>query len=565
MPTPDLSRLRAAAFVLAIVPLASCRVGDARVPDAPEDAQTPEAMSGPPSGTGSYDDLLALHAEFRGLERFETVDGVTDYGDAAVDRARGRITDFQSRLQDMAVASWPLSRQVDYLVVRGMVDQAHFELEVFRPWERDPGFYVDPLLRTAFVELPAEGADRERLEARLARVTPTLAAARATLDAAAADYADLAIYNLENGDGVGHGHPYRAEPPAGVIGWYDDLLGRARTEQPDLIPAISEARDAIVDFRDWLVEQRPTMTAPAGVGREAFDWYLRQVKLMPYSVDELLVMGEGAYERLTARLVLERHRNRALPELELPADAAEYQRRIDEADRHIRGFLDDHDIITVPASVGRLGTNVPWIERPQGPNFWEQIQYRDPRPDHVHAVIPGHRFDGAMARAVDHPIRSGYSDGGRVEGWGTYLEEALMDAGLLDDFPRTRELFVIFGMKRAVRVHADIMMQLNELTVPEAVTYMVERVPWLDEDVARVDAEIYLRRPPGYGLSYMIGKLQIDALLADRSRQQEDAFDLRAFHDEFMALGRLPVALLRWEMTGLDDEIRELWEWTPVR
>ena len=164
-------------------------------------------------------------------------------------------------------------------------------------------------------------------------------------------------------------------------------------------------------------------------------------------------------------------------------------------------------------------------------------------------------------------MRSGPAPGWgvRVEGWGYYLEGALMEAGLLDDYPRTRELYLIFGMKRAVRVHADIMMQLNELTVPEAVTYMVDRVPYLDDDVSRVDAEIYLRRPPGYGLSYLIGGLQIDAMLADRSRQLGDDFVLRDFHDEFMALGRLPVSLLRWEMTGLDDEARTLWEWSPVR
>lgn len=551
-------------LALTTLSAAACETGAATSDTAARSVDT-SAAEGPPAGQGSYDDLIALYREFRAWEWPAATEGMPDYGEEAVERGRQEIARFHDRLQAMGVAEWDTSRQVDYLVVRSAVDQAHFELEVLRPWARDPGFYVDPLLRVAFADLPLDGQARERLEVRLRRIPADLSAARTTLTDAAADFADLAIHNLEHSDGVGHGHPYRAVPPAGVVGWYDDFLERAREQQPDLVPTISAARDEIVAFRDWLVERRPTMTAAAGVGRDDFDWYLRQVKLMPYGVDELLVMGERAYDRLTSRLALERHRNRDLPELRLPASAEEYQERIDAADRHIRSFLEERDIITVPAEVGRLGTNVPWIERPGGPNFWEQIQFRDPRPDHVHAVIPGHRFDGVMARTIDHPIRGGYSDGGRVEGWGTYLEEALMEAGLLDDFPRTRELFLIFGMKRAVRVHADIMMQLNALTVPEAVTYMVDRVPYLDDDVARVDAEIYLRRPPGYGLSYMVGKLQVDALLADRSRQLGADFDLRGFHDEFMALGRLPIALLRWEMTGLDDEIATLWAWSPVR
>lgn len=107
-------------------------------------------------------------------------------------------------------------------------------------------------------------------------------------------------------------------------------------------------------------------------------------------------------------------------------------------------------------------------------------------------------------------------------------------------------------------------MQRNEMTVDEAVAYMRERTPFLDEDVARVDAEIYLRRPPGYGVGYTIGALQMQGLLADRRRQIGEDFAMKAFHDEFLSLGRLPMSLLRWELTGLDDEVAALWETEPI-
>jgi uncharacterized protein (DUF885 family) len=92
----------------------------------------------------------------------------------------------------------------------------------------------------------------------------------------------------------------------------------------------------------------------------------------------------------------------------------------------------------------------------------------------------------------------------------------------------------------------------------------MERVPYLDADVARVDAEIYLRRPPGYGLGYMTGMVQMQALLADRKRQLGAEFNLQAFHDTLMRSGRLPISLLRWEMTGLDDEVADLWRREPL-
>jgi uncharacterized protein (DUF885 family) len=57
-----------------------------------------------------------------------------------------------------------------------------------------------------------------------------------------------------------------------------------------------------------------------------------------------------------------------------------------------------------------------------------------------------------------------------------------------------------------------------------------------------------------YGSSYITGKIQIEQLLAERSRQLGDAFTLKRFMDELNAAGMIPVSLIRWEMTGNADE-----------
>jgi uncharacterized protein (DUF885 family) len=140
----------------------------------------------------------------------------------------------------------------------------------------------------------------------------------------------------------------------------------------------------------------------------------------------------------------------------------------------------------------------------------------------------------------------------------------MLTAGLFDDRPRVRELIQIFGIFRAARVPADVWLQTRQMNVTEVVDYWLPRVPYLDANVSRVDAEIYLRRPPGYGIGYTIGALQMQRLLADRKMQLGDAFNLREFHDEFMAVGRLPLSLVRWEMTGLNDEIEGFWKREPM-
>ena len=93
---------------------------------------------------------------------------------------------------------------------------------------------------------------------------------------------------------------------------------------------------------------------------------------------------------------------------------------------------------------------------------------------------------------------------------------------------------------------------------------MRAKTPLLDEDVARVDAEIYLRRPPGYGVAYTIGKLQMDALLAERFAQLGPKFVLRDFHDQFLAAGQLPIALVRYEMTGNAEAAAPFWRTPPI-
>jgi len=140
----------------------------------------------------------------------------------------------------------------------------------------------------------------------------------------------------------------------------------------------------------------------------------------------------------------------------------------------------------------------------------------------------------------------------------------MLHAGMFAHNPRINELIYLFGIFRAVRVNADIGLQLNEMKVEDVVRYWMKYTPYLDRSVARVDAEIYLRRPPGYGLGYMIGMLQMQQLLAEVKQQQGDRFVIKDFHDRFMASGRLPLALIRYEMTGEDAEIRDLWDREPM-
>jgi hypothetical protein len=395
--------------------------------------------AGPPQGGGTYEDFVALWGEFEAFSapaawnpNFNDPEapdhGLADLTPPAIKARRKTLKGLRARLDNMNVAAWPRGRQAEYLAVRAEFDAEAFLIEVSRPWARDPGFYVDQLQRFAFTALPLDGATLAEFERELDAVPAIVAAAQGTLDDVAADYAALALRNLSSADGVGHGQPYRAVPPAGVVGWYEDLLAEARAKQPALVPKAEAALGAVAAFRDWLIANQSKFNAKAGVGTERYDWYLKHALLMTYSGDDLILLGERELARLTAWYAIARHRNRALPELAPARDAADYARRIAATDANIRKFRAREGILTTPDFVGKLDHNVPFIERPGGPNFWEAIQFRDPHPDHLHAVIPGHRFDQLIEDNNPHPIRGRISDGARTEGWAVYLEES-HDAG----------------------------------------------------------------------------------------------------------------------------------------
>ncbi len=509
-----------------------------------------------------YRDLVALNQELVEFEEPTLVDGIRDYSEATMEAKRRDLESFRNRLASIDAESWSTSRKVDYLVVYSRVNEIDFDLRVVRSWSRDPGLYLDQVKRIPYQDVPIPAGDLTRFQERLKTVPTVVEQAKVNLTESAKELAALAIRHLERYDGVGQGVPWRAEPPEGTIGWYRDLVERLSEHHTDLVPDAKAALAAVEGYRDWLESRSPQMTEPAWIGLEHFNWFLRHVRLMPYTVDDLKMLGERELSRWRAFVSIEKNKNdhRGVPPLQLAGSKEEYDTRIREAERQIRALMADQKLLTVPDDTPKeFETDAFWIERPGGyRHFWEELQYRNGLNNHIHASIPGHRFDAFMWNKVEHPIRSTCRDGGRIEGWATYIEEMFLQAGIMDDIPRARELFYIALMKRAARVHVELEMQKGKYTLEDANAYLIENVPFMEENLGRYDLEGYLRRP-AYGSAYLMGKIQLEQLLSDRAKQLGDDFDLGAFHDHLLTVGTIPLSLLRWEMTGNDDEAQQFW------
>lgn len=507
------------------------------------------------------DSLVQLAEALRTLRQPQMEGGVPVYSPAALGRWRTGLDALRARHAALKAGRWSVADRVDYILVRTQLEAFDFELRVLRPWARDPGHWVDLLARTPYTGVPLTAEGRTRLTQQLRAVPRTLAAARRHLTEPAGELAGIAHFHLTRSDGVNQGEPRRDPPPAGIIGWYEDLRTRLVQHEPALVPLADSSLTALRAFAGWLATERPRMTAPAHIGLDDYAWYLRHVRLVPLNVEQVRLIGEREIARARSLLAFDRHKYRALPPIVPVTTAEEHERRTREAETHIRTFTQREKLLTIPTDIPpQYDTDAFFIDRRAwggARHFWEELTYRDPLNNHVHASIPGHRFDGALQRRHPRPIRRAFSDGTRAEGWAFYIEEMYLHTGLLDDRPKGRELFWIAQLKRAARIHAELRMQTGEWTLDDAITYLVREVPLMEENLARYDLAIYLRRP-AYGMNYTIGKAQLEQLLADRQRQLGNAFDLGAFHDAFLAAGPIPIALIRWELTGLDDELRAL-------
>ena len=56
----------------------------------------------------------------------------------------------------------------------------------------------------------------------------------------------------------------------------------------------------------------------------------------------------------------------------------------------------------------------------------------------------------------------------------------------------------------------------------------------------------------------VVGKVQFMKLMRNRANQLGGNFVLGEFMDDVLNTGSIPWSLIRWEMTGLDDEIKQL-------
>ncbi len=516
----------------------------------------------------------AKYAPFTGddVNRLERPGGIRDWSRASIDQRRNDLKQFETRWKNIDPSSWPVSQQVDYKLVGSALSRVRWELDANPRWKRDPNFYIEQTL-TALAEaltIPApydEARSREILT-RIENIPSIVQQGSENLENPPAPFASVAIQNL---DGIRE--RLRKMPSA--------LIKSTTLGPENLNSACEQAADALEKFQQQLKENLPKLPQQTALGRDAYVWFLRNVALIPFAPEELLAMGRQEWNRAVAFETFEKNRHKDVPPLKIASDINSWIKDAAEKELQIRKFLGERGILTVPDSVqhytlrptpeylralgftenddftspSRLKENcIRYVPVPsENLGYFWRATAMDPRPITVHEGIPGHYFQLCLSWKHEDPIRRHYYDSGANEGIGFYAEEMMLQAGLFDDSPHTREIIYNFMRLRALRVEVDVKLALGEFTLEQAAKYLQEKVP-MDQITARQEA-IAFSTSPGGAITYQIGKLQIMKFLADARMQQGEKFSLRAFHDFVWKNGNMPITLQHWEYLGQSDNV----------
>ena len=561
------------AAVVVLVPLLITCGG----PQEAEQVATAAAAGAP--GSGSYDDLVTLFEEFRQLNEPGLVDGVPDYSPATMARIYEELRAQQQRLAAFEATDWSISEQVDYHLVRAEMNGVEFTHRVMKPWVTSPFHYWGSSTGTstpyfAFSDRPAvpEGPgwgelgftgtpefplSDEEVEAyrvRLRALPQVLAQGKANIIVAEAKR-DLGLIVL------------RAIAEEGSL--LEPMVAQMQEHHPDLVAETEAAWAAVQDYRTWVEDNLERMQGSVGFGVDNFNWWLKNVWLVPHTWEEAWTLGRREYERGVTTLKLEQYRNQGLPRLQPAQTAAEYVQRHHVAEDQLRRFLLGGSFMTISAE----DLAAAYAAYPPRPPASPSARPRNFLAGIIHEHL-GHQLDALRPETGLSPIRAARRlhemTHPRREGVADSLGQAFMHAGILDDQPRVRELIHLATANRGARAMGSLRFWAGELDYEGWNRYDAEMSVYgsttLDESdwwnaAANYNTWDHKKdavRGPGYEMAYNTGVMQFQTLVADRALQLGDDFDMRDFMDELFAAGQMPMALIRWQITGLTDEMDKL-------
>lgn len=355
-------------------------------------------------------------------------------------------------------------------------------------------------------------------------------------------------------------------------------------ERRRLARAADAAKVAIELYGTSLEERLGDGTDAWPVGRDVHDAIVAHRAFDGLDADDILALGWEQLEReKAARVAVAREIDPRATEAEVvdrvksdqPQDFSAALEAYRDTMRRARAFLIERDLVGVPdderveviETPEYLRRVVPFAAyfspaafdpEPVGlyivtpsvghdPNAMREHNLASVSNTSIHEAYPGHHLQLDVARRHPSLTRLFTEAPEFVEGWGMYSELMMREQGF-DAEPAFRLMVHTDAIWRACRIILDVRMHRGEVTIPEAVDFLVEHTGF---ERANAAAEVgwYTYRPT-YPLSYLLGRTLLLSLRADEQRRLGDDFSLRGLHDALLRNGSLPISFHRRLLAG---------------
>jgi len=500
-------------------------------------------------------------------------DELGEFGPDAQDTKNEHKRSLLRDLEALPLEGEPLEVRVDAAALRASLRRSVFEHEELRTHERSPGGYVgtalsgcNELILGDFAPLPERARS---LLGRLRQVPEVLSAMRENVTKPPSVFATVG-----------------AEIARGGVGFARSVVPGVGEEVPELSAdlvragdAAAEAFEAAADYLEGLAEGTDV---PFHIGRERYEWLLREY--------HMLDMDSGALRALGERMLSETRAGMEIVAREIDAgktahdvverlkddhpSASELKDRYTSEMARARDFVLANDLVTVPDGEELEVIDTPVFFRkllpyaayhPAGPlenkqrglfyvtpvdeSLSPEDQEKQLRGHSVHTIpvialheaYPGHHLQLVRSNQCERRIRQFLWNNVFIEGWALYCEEMMKDAGFYSD-ASTRLGQLKETLWRAARVVVDVGLQLGEMSVDDAIEFMMSEV-----GLERVNATAEVKRytgNPTQPSSYLVGKLAILSIRERYEARAGAAFDLKTFHNDLMNMGSIQPALV---------------------
>jgi uncharacterized protein (DUF885 family) len=520
------------------------------------------------------------NATFDGVHLHD--DLLEDFGRQAIDAQIRDLGGLARRLAAIDPARLTEMERLERPMLESSLRARLFELEEVRTWERNPQYYADVLATSlagqALFDYAPLAERARRVHSKLRQVPRFIQSARDNIKEPPGIFAKVGLESMR-----------------GTQRFIDDDLPRAFGDLSDLhllgdlADASMEASAAIASYVEYLEKDlAPRSKGSFRLGRERFEQKIRLDEGITLDADRLLSIAmrelhttQEEFRRVASRMnggdpgaVWARAKQDHPPAGELVPVA---QQQLDE----LVQFLTRQRIVTIPQGEPVAVAPTPRFYRWTFASMWTPGPFEaralrafyyitDVEPgwpierknEHlrdfnygalwaisIHEVFPGHFLHYQHLRQVESKLRKSilFSSTAFVEGWAHYCEQMMVDEGFRRDDPHVRLGQLAEALVRLCRFVVGIRLHCEDMSVEQGVRFFREEA-FLEEPSARREAERGTF-DPSYIL-YTAGKLMILKLREDYKAQAGAKYSLRAFHDQLLGNGTVPLWLHRALMLG---------------